>query len=71
MTQGNADPKVYTEEELRKHVAAAFREGARIIHTAFSYSAAYQRLQRRAEEIERGGPFAPPPNHWSGTSGNS
>jgi hypothetical protein len=57
----------YSEEELRKRMAQAFREGAKIVHTAFSYSAAYQRMIRRADEIESGGPLDPPPNHWGGS----
>lgn len=55
---------MYTEEELRKKVAEAFREAAKIVHTAFSFPAAYNRMLRRADEIEAGAPFQAPPNHW-------
>lgn len=57
--------KKYTEAELRLKVAEAFRESAKIVYGAFSFPAAHQRMLKRAEEIEKGGPFAAPPNHWS------
>lgn len=52
----------YSEAEVRRLVAQAFKESASIIHSAFSFPVAHLRCTLRAKEIEAGGPFAAPPH---------